>query len=61
MPEVSTDRAGRLASLQDEIAGLRQGVYPDSYDMLDLLAELVSEMQHEKRSTLGMAAKDNER
>ncbi len=45
MAAPSTDCAERLVSLQDEIAGLRQRGYPDSYDILDLLTAIVSEMQ----------------
>ncbi len=34
MPEVSTDRAGRLASLQDAIAALRQAGQPSEADQV---------------------------
>ena len=46
----STDCAGHLAALQDKITKLRQAGYPDSYDILDLLAEIVSEMQRNTES-----------
>ena len=50
MSAPATDCAGRLAALQDMIAKLRRGGYPDSYDILDLLAEIVGEMQRNTES-----------
>ena len=50
MAAPSTECAGRLAALQDRIAKLRQAGYPDTYDILDLIAEIVSEMQSNTES-----------